>query len=263
MTALPGAEVYDDPVFFAGYQRMRAAQTGLNEELEQPALARLLGPVRGHLVELGCGDGALAHQLVEAGADEVVAVDASARMLALAASRPHPRVRYLHADIEHLDLPAGRADHVVASLVLHYVRDYPALISAIAGWLCPGGRFTASMEHPVCTAARPMTGWLTVGPASVGPASVDPATVWPVDHYSDQGPRQQQWHGRRVLKHHRTMATIVGAILAAGLELTGLDEPVPGEDALARRPDLAQHRRRPPLLLVAARKPHQESAVSP
>jgi len=35
MTALPGAEVYDDPVFFAGYQRMRAAQTGLNEELEQ------------------------------------------------------------------------------------------------------------------------------------------------------------------------------------------------------------------------------------
>ena len=59
------------------------------------------------------------------------------------------------------------------------------------------------------------------------------------------------------------MATIVGAILAAGLELTGLDEPVPGEDALARRPDLAQHRRRPPLLLIAARKPHQESAVSP
>jgi SAM-dependent methyltransferase len=225
------------------------------------------------VLELGCGDGALARQLAEAGADEVVAVDASARMLALAARRPHPRVRYLHADIEHLDLPAGRADHVVASLVLHHVRDYPALIGAIAGWLCPGGQLTASMEHPVCTAARPMTGWLTVGsasvdpasvgPATVGPATVSPATVWPVDHYSDQGPRPQQWHGRRVLKHHRTLATIVGAILAAGLELTGLDEPVPGDDALARRPDLAQHRRRPPLLLIAARKPHQEPAMSP
>jgi hypothetical protein len=46
MTALPGAEVYDDPVFFTGYQRMRDGRTGLNEELERPALARLLGPVR-------------------------------------------------------------------------------------------------------------------------------------------------------------------------------------------------------------------------
>jgi riboflavin synthase alpha subunit len=100
----------------------------------------------------------LARQLAEAGADEVLAVDASARMLARAARHPHPRVRYLRGDIEHLDLPAA-----------------------------------------------------------------GPATVWPVDHDSDQGPRQQRWHGRRVLKHHRT----------------------------------------PPLLLTAARKPYQGSVVSP
>jgi hypothetical protein len=44
-------------------------------------------------------------------------------------------------------------------------------------------------------------------------------------------------------------------VLAAGLDLIGLDEPRPEAGAVARRPDLEQHCRRPPLLLIAARKP--------
>lgn len=121
--ALPGVVLYDDPLFFAGYRDLRADGGGLNEDLEQPALAALLPDVRGACVlDLGCGDGALARRLAEAGAREVIAVDASARMLAAAV--PHPLVRYLRADIETLDRPAGHADLVVSSLALHYVRDY-------------------------------------------------------------------------------------------------------------------------------------------
>jgi hypothetical protein len=85
-----------------------------------------------------------------------------------------------------------------------------------------------------------MTGWVTAGGV----------TVWPVDHYGEETGRVQQWLGRDVLKYHRRLATVVGAILEAGLTLTGLDEPAPADDAIARRPDLAQHRRRPPLLIV-------------
>jgi hypothetical protein len=57
------------------------------------------------------------------------------------------------------------------------------------------------------------------------------------------------------VKYHRRLATVIGAILDAGLAVTGLDEPWPGDEAVARRPGLAQHRRRPPVLLVAAGKP--------
>ena len=242
-SALPGSDLYDDPSFFSRYQLMRAARTGLNDELEQPALARMLLPVQGaSVVELGCGDGTLARRLAAAGASDVLAVDSAQRMLALAARQPHPRVRYRQHDIETLDLAADSADRVVSSLAMHYVRDYPGLIERIARWLRPGGQLVFSIEHPVCTAMNPMTSWLTTGGA----------TVWPVDHYAEETARAQEWLGRTVLKYHRRLATIVSAILTAGLTLTGLDEPWPDDDALTRQPDLAQHRRRPPLLLVAA-----------
>jgi ubiquinone/menaquinone biosynthesis C-methylase UbiE len=246
--ALPGSGLYDDPLFFARYQLMRAARSGLNDELEQPALARMLLPVHGaSVVELGCGDGALARRLAAAGASDVLAVDSARRMLDLAARQPHPRVRYQQHDIETLDLPADSADCVISSLAVHYVRDYQGLVGRVARWLRPGGQFAFSMEHPVCTATNPMTGWLTVGEA----------TVWPVDHYAEETARAQEWLGSTVLKYHRRLATIVGAILTAGLTLTGLDEPCPSDDALSRQADLAQHRRRPPLLLIAAAKPLQ------
>ena len=244
LAGIAGRVLYDDPAFFARYQDLRAAGDGLNEDLEQPALAALLPDVRGaHVLELGCGDGALARRLAKAGAREVVAVDASERMLALA--DPHPRVRYRRADIEALDRPAASADLVVSSLALHYVRDYAGVIARITGWLRPGGRLVFSVEHPVCTAARPMTGWLLASGVS----------VWPVDHYGEEAARTQDWLGRTVVKHHRRLVTLVGEILAAGLTLTGLDEPQPSAEAVARHPALAQHLRRPPLLIVAARKP--------
>jgi SAM-dependent methyltransferase len=243
---LAGRDLYDDPVFFDRYQDLRGAGAGLNDEVERPALARLLPALSGAaVIELGCGDGALARRLAEAGARRVLAVDGSARMLALAARRPHPRVRYQRGDIETLSQPAGRADCVISSLALHYVRDYRGLVGRVAGWLRPGGQFVFSMEHPICTAASPMTGWVAAGGM----------TVWPVDHYGEETARVQRWLGRDVLKYHRRLATVVGALLDAGLTLTGLDEPSPGDAAVARRSDLAQHRRRPPVLLVAAGKP--------
>jgi len=71
------------------------------------------------VIDLGCGAGALARALAEAGAAHVLAVDSSRRMLARAA--PHPRVRYLRADLERLTLRPRTADRVVSSLALHYV----------------------------------------------------------------------------------------------------------------------------------------------
>jgi SAM-dependent methyltransferase len=243
---IAGCDLYDEPAFFARYQRLRAAGSGLNEELEQPALARMLPEVRDlDVVELGCGDGALARRLAGAGARSVLAVDSAARMLERAARQPHPRVRYARADIDSFELPAGGTDLVVSSLALHYVADYQGLLGRIAQWLRPGGGLVFSVEHPVCTAHDPMTGWQPLGEGS----------IWPVDHYGRETARVQTWLGTQIVKHHRRLSTLVGALLAAGLVLTGLEEPQPDTSVVARRPDLAQHRRRPPLLLISASKP--------
>lgn len=240
MTPVDGRDLYDDPRFFEGYRRLRATGAGVNDAVEIPALARMLPPVhRASVIDLGCGTGALARSLADEGAEDVLAVDASERMLAAAA--PHPKVRYLCADLETLALPSGCADLVVSSMVLHYIADYPGLVGRVATWLRPGGRLVFSQEHPVCTAHRLMPGWMRTGDG----------TIWPVDDYAAEAPRTQNWIVEGVVKHHRRTATLINALLQAGLELTGIDEPTPGTEALNSRPELAEHLRRPPILILA------------
>jgi SAM-dependent methyltransferase len=250
---MTGAEdfLYDDPAFFERYQEMRQRGAGLNEDLERPAIIRLLPDVAGaDVLDIGCGDGALGRWLASQGARHVLCTDPSARMLALAAGDAHPRVRYCRASAESLALAPKCLDLVVSSLALHYVAEYDTLIRRIAGWLRPGGHLAYSVEHPICTARDPMTGWIAAGEG----------TVWPVDDYARETTRTQQWLGAVVTKHHRRLATLIGGVLAAGLILTGIDEPSPDEHALGRRPDLVDHRRRPPLLIIRAKKPSRAPA---
>jgi SAM-dependent methyltransferase len=242
---MTGAQ-YDDPVFFSRYRQMRLQRSGLNEALEQPALARLLPPVTGaDVLDIGCGDGTLARFLADQGARHVLGIDPSRQMLAVAASHRNSRVRYCRASAESFALAPGTVDLVVSSLALHYVAGYEELVRRVAQWLRPGGHLIYSVEHPICTARNPMAGW----------HECRGGRLWPVDDYADEAPRAQSWLGGQVTKHHRRITTLISAILAAGLALSGIDEPYPDHVTLASRPDLADHRRRPPLLIVAARKP--------
>lgn len=238
---MAGQNVYDDDRFFGGYQAMRAAGSGLNEALEQPALRALLPAVAGQdVVDLGCGDGALSRELARSGARSVLGVDPSARMLELAVARTvDARVRFVQAFNEDLQLPSEGADLVVSSLALHYVPDLPELLMRVASWLRPQGVFLASMEHPVITAAPGRScehGWV-------------------VDAYAEEGERRTRWYIDDVVKYHRTTGTIVSTILGAGLTLTALVEPAPAPAAVNERPDLLVHRHRPPLLVVRAQRP--------
>ena len=232
--------MYDDPAFFDGYQAMRSASAGLNEALEQPAMRALLPAVRGlDIIDLGCGDGSLSREFAAARAASVLAVDPSARMLELARARtPESQVRYEQAFAEQLELPTACADLVVSSLALHYVADLPVLLRAIASWLRPSGTFLASMEHPIVTAAPGR--------------AVEQG--WVVADYIDEGPRRTRWYVDGVVKYHRTTASIVTAVLGAGLTLTALAEPAPTSTAVQERPDLLVHRQRPALLVVRAQR---------
>lgn len=241
--------IYDDPAFFAGYSTLERFGAGWERAMEHADLLALLPDVDGRRVlDLGCGAGQLAHHLAMMGAIEVVGIDVSERMLALArADRAHPRVTYQRGAIEELTFPPARFDLAVSSLVLHYVHDYPGLIRQIAEWLAPGGILVYSTEHPIFTARLPGDGWV-----------LDDAgrrTRWGLDRYAEEGTREETWFGAGVRKVHRTVATLINGLVDAGLLIERVVEPVPSEQWLDAHPLARDERRRPVFLLVRARKP--------
>jgi ubiquinone/menaquinone biosynthesis C-methylase UbiE len=121
-----------------------------NSLFERPATIALLGGVAGRVVlEVGCGAGPLTVWLLDHGAT-VVAMDASPRMLDLARQRVGDRARLVLANLEDsLEFQGDRSvDLVVASLVLHYVRDWEAVFSEFRRVLAPGGLVVFSTHHP-------------------------------------------------------------------------------------------------------------------
>jgi SAM-dependent methyltransferase len=115
-----------------GYQ----TNAGFVPKLGRPVLDLLKPQAGERILDLGCGDGALTRELVGAGA-EVVAVDASAEMIAAAVA--------LGLDARVADATAltfeREFDAVFTNAVLHWVRDADAAIAGVARALKPGGRF--------------------------------------------------------------------------------------------------------------------------
>lgn len=240
--------IYDDPDFLAGYSRLERFGSGWTRAVEHADFMRLLPDVEGkRVLDLGCGVGQLAAHLADAGAAEVIGVDISERMLALAmAERGHPRVTYIREAIERVAFPSNRFDLVVSSLALHYVADYAGLIGRIGQWLAPGGVLVYSTEHPIYTAVDPATGWALDGHGK--------RMHWALDRYADEGWREQHWFVDGVRKYHRTMATLINGLVDAGLAVERVLEPIPDEATLRRRPDFVDEDRRPTFLLVRAGK---------
>jgi len=108
--------------------------------LGAPVLA-LLDPRPGeHILDLGCGDGALTVKIAEAGAD-VMGIDASESMVAAA------RERGVDAHVANGEALAfgPEFDAVFSNAALHWMLDGKAVAAGVHRALKPGGRFVGEM----------------------------------------------------------------------------------------------------------------------
>lgn len=146
--------IYDNARFFECYSRLPRSRQGLDGAPEWSTLQTLLPPLDGlRVLDLGCGYGWFCRWAIAAGAQSVVGVDLSEKMLARAKADTHDeRITYILGDLEAIDIEPAGYDLVFSSLTLHDIRDLSALVKTIRRGMSFGGRFVFSVEHPVLLA---------------------------------------------------------------------------------------------------------------
>jgi ubiquinone/menaquinone biosynthesis C-methylase UbiE len=240
--------IYDQPGFFKGYQRMRDTRVGFNEILEQLSMLSLLPEVReADVLDLGCGAGDLCRRIKALGARSVIGVDISLNMLELARKELTEGVSFLNSPMEDLEFRAESFDLVVSSLAFHYISDLPHLFHRIHGWLKTSGTLLFSTEHPIITCSQGIHhGWTKDQSGN--------KLSWPVDCYSQEGKRESHWFVEGVIKYHRTLSTLINSLVEIGFTIKKVMEPIASEVDEKDWPELKEARRRPPFLIVKALK---------
>ncbi|MBI0293470.1 class I SAM-dependent methyltransferase [Streptomyces sp. PRKS01-29] len=229
-----------------GYDRLVALNPGYHAHLRRSA--RRLGlPGRGaglRLLDLGCGTGASTAALLAAAPEaRIVAVDASAGMLARATAKSWPAdVRFVHAPAEKLAEAgvAGPFDAVFAAYLFRNVTDPDLVLDMVRRMLVPRGRLAV---HDYLLGGRRVhrAVW----------AAVCRGIVQPLGTLA--GDRGLYRHLRRSVEEFDTAPAFRDRVLRAGFTQVRV-VPVPGwqtgvaHTVVARTPDRADPsdaRRRP------------------
>lgn len=145
--------IYDNEIFFEGYKKIRDNEANANNLFEIPALFSMMPDLTGkRVLDLGCGFGEHCMRCIRQGAEKVVGIDISEKMLEVA------RKEHSDSDITYVNMPMEEIsqlnetfDVVVSSLAFHYVEDFSGVVRNIYDLLEPGGNFIFSQENPLCT----------------------------------------------------------------------------------------------------------------
>ncbi len=147
----------------AGYDRLVGLNPGYHAHLRRAAAEAAGAGTR--LLDVGCGTGASTRALLAAAGDaEIVAVDASAGMLAEAARKPWPEsVRFVHRRVEHLPDAevCGPFDGVFAAYLLRNLPDPDAALRGLRALLRPGGTLVLH-DYSLAPGLRPRALWTAV-----------------------------------------------------------------------------------------------------
>ena len=184
----------------------------INAYYERPAMIDLAGDVDGHRVlDAGCGSGPLSAALRARGAI-VTGFDASPAMVELARQRLGEDAALHVADLSQpLPFADGEFDDVVASLVLHYLKDWTAPLAELRRVLEPGGRLILSVNHPII--------YKLLDPS---------ADYFAITQYSEE----HTFDGQDVVLTfwHRPLHAMTAAFTEAGFRLSVLSEPPASPD---------------------------------
>jgi len=190
-----------------------------NAHFERPSLLAMLPDVNAKKVlDLGCGPGVYAQQLIDSGA-VLTAIDGSEQMVQITRRKlPDKAICYVQ-DLSY-GLPREN-DHsfdlIISPLMIHYLEDLSILFADISRVLKPSGLFVFSTHHPYVDFSGSPSG-----------------------NYFSCEKISEPWNtlGRpiEVSFYRRPMSEIFNALSTAGLCVLNLSEGQPSEALKSKSP---------------------------
>ena len=244
--------IFDNEEFFNGYKQLRENEDNYNVLLEQPAMNRLLPNLSGkRVLDLGCGYGHNCMDFVHRGAERVVGMDISQRMLDIANTESsHERIEYVRMSMTAISRLTEGFDLIYSSLAVHYIEDFEALCKDMYALLNQGGYLLFSQEHPLTTSTLD-------GEGHFNRDEEGKYLSYTFSNYCQGGKRVVNWFVDGVVKYHRTFSEILSAIIDTGLNIVAICEPIPDENTVEKIPKMAKELIKPSFLIVKAEKPNR------
>ncbi|APH04943.1 class I SAM-dependent methyltransferase [Bacillus weihaiensis] len=231
------------------YAKKHTEQGDLHKEVFlNPTLFSLIGEVTNkRILDAGCGEGYFSRLLSKQGA-RVTAVDASSRMLEIAAERT-PAELFIHYQLgncENLhELEDNQFDLVVSNMVIQDLEDFESAFQEINRLLVDNGSFIFSILHPCFV--TPGSGWEKTDSGE--------KRYWKVDNYFYEGVYEQPMGDKeKMLFFHRTLTTYMETIHKTGFLVEKLVEPKPANKMLEKHPSFEEDLRCPDFLVFKLRK---------
>jgi SAM-dependent methyltransferase len=215
-------------------------ESPFNALYERPGVIALLPEVADRRVlDVGCGSGPLSEWLVNHGA-AVVGFDSSPSMLAAAEARKLPNASFCVADLAD---PLAFLDDstfyvAVASLVMHYLRDWVSPLRELRRVLTDDGVLVLSTHHPARDVELSVTGNYL-------------ATELLEDRWQKAGREYKVSFWRRPLTE------MFSAFDAAGFQVQTLTEPQPLPECERRFPSVWQRLSTEPNYIFFALRPRR------
>ena len=211
--------VYDNDAFFESFQSSRNKEVNFNDCIETPILFAMLPDLHGKkILDIGCGMGQHAKQYSEMGAEYVLGIDISEKMLDYAQKHNNAEnVAYQRMAMEDIGTINQQFDLVTSSLVFDYVEDFGGLMHKVYLLMKDDAEFVFSMSHPIVTAwdgaydryTRTETGERLYAN---------------LRNYCKEGLRKVDWVVNGYECYHRTISTLINALIKAGFDIEECQE---------------------------------------
>lgn len=239
-----GPEFYDNEENFKSYLQRREWNENVNDTIEKPIISQLIGNVSDkNVLDLGCGNAAIAMELLDKGCKSYIGIDGSRNMVKLAQDNLDKiGGDVIHANIEEWDFPENKFNLVLSRLAIHYIEDIDSLFEKVYKSLRQNGHFVFSVEHPVITSSCDME------------IQSGQKTSWVVDNYFNSGQRVPVFLGGEVIKYHRTIEEYFTKLGNAKFVIEQLRESKPKRDNFINQDTFERRLKIPLLLFFSAKK---------